>query len=526
MAEINKNQNQKLFHFGPAMPAAVPNVPSSLSAPITPVIPSIPIAFSAVSTSTAEKSATGKLFTFTSKSAPIQMPQVQPVQKSEAKVENQQLTKKPEAQKQPEKNDPFLLNLITQKKENESKTENPLLKSLIKTEEKAVEKKKSILGELPKIDTSLFIDREYHLKKQLSVVRFVFAFLLLAAFGGFVYFYSQLTPTFDLFGQNTAQKLEDKNSQLKNLQTEVNLLRVQSSKALLDAFSYSGDAFLQKFHEYQIAQTDAKKADLLVDINQIREDMYEPFDTAREKLLAQNWVVLFRTSEVASEEAEREFHEYLKERLRNERKEKLKALQEAQQVSAKEQLKAELLQNYELLQLVGKPELKKLLQQNIREMSNDQLKEFIGSLSLAYPSRLGFVYDIKQKRVPWAKTIREIADKTKTVDPLFRTGFFEKLGGILYNAFDFDASSGRVGVSGRAKSDDGTNFSILANLIDELEGSALFQDTDMRSFSKRLSEGGGYEGSFKIDFQLQTDLINEKDKQYQINKTPNSSEDL
>ncbi len=412
--------------------------------------------------------------------------------------------------------DVFMANLQTQQKVTDSKQQSEILKSLMKTEEKTVEKKKSILGELPKIDTSLFIDREYHLKKQLSFVRFAFAFLLLLGFAGFVFFYTQLTPTFDLFGANVAQQLEDKNAQLKNIQTDVNYFRLQTSKTLLDQFGYFSDAFLQKYHEYQVAQTEVKKQDLLVDLNSLRQDMYTPFESAREKLLTQNWVPLFRTVQPTPDEATQEFNEFLRQRLRDERVQKLSSLKAAQQVSSKQQIQAELLQNSELLGLVGKPELQKLLRQNIRDMSHDQLATFIGNLAKVYPSRLGFIYQVKQKRIPWAATLHEIDARTRFIDPLYRTGFFAKLGGILYNAFDFDATSGRIGLSGQVKSDDGTNFSVMSNLIDELEGSSKFQDADMRSFNKRYSDNGGYEGSFKIDFKLQTDPLNPKDKQYRL----------
>lgn len=388
---------------------------------------------------------------------------------------------------------------LAQPPKQEKKPDDEVFKSLMKTEEKALEKKKSVLGELPKIDTSLFIDREYHLKKQLSVVRFLFAFLLLASFGLYVYFYSQLTPSFDLFGQNTAQKLEDKNSQLKNLQTELNFFRIQTVQILLDRFTYLGDQFLKKFNEYQVAQTDLKKAEILADLQSLREEMYEPFEKAREKLLAQNFVALFRTENVTEQEAGSEFDQYFRDKIQSE------------QISG--QLKND------LLQLVSKPQLKTLLQTNIREMTHEDLREFFGKLAAAYPNRLGFVYQIKQKRVPWARTIREIDEKTKTVDPLFRTGFFDKLGGILYTSFDFDAATSRIAINGRAKSEDGTNFSILANLIDELEGSQLFNGVDMRSFSKRPAEGGSYEGSFKVDFFLQNKKeADEKDKKYDLNK--------
>ncbi|MEK7544803.1 MAG: hypothetical protein AAB551_01600 [Patescibacteria group bacterium] len=418
--------------------------------------------------------------------------------------------------------DPFLAKLAEQKTDSKS-SNDVVFQSLIKTDMKATEKKKSILGDLPKIDTSLFIDREYHLKKQLSIVRFVFAGLLVVFFGMYVFFASQLNPDFDLFGQNVARTLDDKNAQLKTLQTDVNLSRIESMQTLLANFAYSADGFLEKFSEYRAAQMDAKKAEISADLDSIRQGMYEPFEKAREKMLARNWITVFRTTTVSDSEAEREFDEALRERLRAERKTQLESYKKTEQTALKEQLTHEMAQNFELLQLVGNVPMKTLLQTDIRSLNHEELKDFIGKFSAAYPSRLGLIYQIKEKRVPWARTIREISVRTKNVDPLFRTGFFAKLGGILYNAFDFEGSSGRIGLTGQAKSDDGSNFSILANLVDELEGSIVFKDVDMRSFSKRLSDGGGYEGSFKIDFRLQTELSDPRDRQYDLRTTPDTS---
>ncbi len=60
-------------------------------------------------------------------------------------------------------------------------------------------------------------------------------------------------------------------------------------------------------------------------------------------------------------------------------------------------------------------------------------------------------------------------------------------------------------VTGEAKSDDGSNFTLLANLIDEFEKSPLFKDIAMRSFSKSGDSEDGYSSTVKLDFSLQKD---------------------
>ena len=227
-------------------------------------------------------------------------------------------------------------------------------------------------------------------------------------------------------------------------------------------------------------------------------------------------MALFRDQTLTPQEAEQEFDVFLRERILEERKIKTDMFLATTQPTEKERLRADLLKNSEFLELIGKPSLDALLSSDLRQMSDSDLNEFLLRFSEAYSNRLGFIHQVKNQRIVWSRTLKEILEKTKSVDPLFRSGFFEKLGGILYSSFNFDLSNQQISLNGRAKSDDGTNFSNLANLIDALEGSTFFQDVQIQNFTKRPLETGGFEGSFSVDFSIQKNATDPSDKVFSI----------
>jgi len=114
---------------------------------------------------------------------------------------------------------------------------------------------------------------------------------------------------------------------------------------------------------------------------------------------------------------------------------------------------------------------------------------------------------LKENRIRWGIIIDEIEKITKSIDTLYNTGFFDELGGIKYSAFDFDADSNQIVLIGHAKRDDGTTFTLIANLIDALEQSLLFSDVDNRAFPKTGTEEQGYTSSFRIELNLEEDYL-------------------
>ncbi len=106
---------------------------------------------------------------------------------------------------------------------------------------------------------------------------------------------------------------------------------------------------------------------------------------------------------------------------------------------------------------------------------------------------------------------------------------YNTIGGVRYNGYEFDTASDKIVLSGSTKTDDGRNFTLMSNLVDQLEASPSFKNVDQRSFSKTKvssDEGGkGYVANFKIDLSLEEGSFSEKDQKLSldsINTSPPS----
>ncbi|MCX6734156.1 MAG: hypothetical protein NTX63_05120 [Candidatus Peregrinibacteria bacterium] len=421
--------------------------------------------------------------------------------------------------------DTFLKNLASQKQKNNDS--DLVLQALAQSEGKNVEKKKAILGELPKIDTSLFIDREFHLKKQLSFMKILFASLVTLGFIFYVFFFTQLNPNVTLFSnQNVGVKLKSTSDSLKSVMTELNFNRYRTAKEYLDQFFYKSNEYLRVYDAWRAAD-DSKKADLAADLEKAKNDLVKPFEQARAIMAKPNFARIYREQPLvqdttgmddktikANEEklATAEFNGLLLDSVTEKKRvatEELKNL-----TSTNRELKKQEIRDLdELMQLIGNDQLMQLISTDIKKMPHDQLRKHIIKLSSKYNNRLAFIFQIKDKRIPWAVLIKEIYTKTEASDDRFKTKLYKDIGGILYTGFDFDGSTGRLTISGNVKDFKGENFKILAILIDQLEGSTRFKDVEMRNFSKTFSEKDGFEGNFKIDLSLQADgEVDDRDK--------------
>lgn len=422
--------------------------------------------------------------------------------------------------------DTFLKNLASQKQKNSDS--DLVLQALAQSEGKNVEKKKAILGELPKIDTSLFIDREFHLKKQLSFIKVLFASLITLGFMLYVFFFTQLNPDITLFGnQNVGAKLKISSDSLRSVMTEVNYHRYRSTKEYLDQFFYKSNEYLQVYDAWRAADNSKKDA-LAADLEKAKNELVKPFELARGILAKQNFTVVYREQslvldaagmdpEVLKEEEKKlataEFNTLLQENIAEKKRIASEELKNLTSGTNKELKKQEIRDMDELLQLIGNAPLQQLISTDIKKMPHNKLREHIIKLSSKYNNRLAFIFQIKDKRIPWAVLIKEIYTKTEASDDRFKTKLYKDIGGILYTGFDFDGSTGRLTISGNVKDFKGENFKILAILIDQLEGSTRFKDVEMRNFSKTFSEKDGFEGNFKIDLGIQADgAIDDRDK--------------
>jgi hypothetical protein len=132
----------------------------------------------------------------------------------------------------------------TEEKEKESQIMSGVLKK--KT---AADKLKPILGHGPTLQKAIEQEKEMKLKKKLRLVQIVMLVMFFSGGSMAAYFYTELSPTFNLWQNKTAQ-LTDMNKNIRSQQTQLNKYRYLSAQLDLNQFSYQADQFMDKVGQY------------------------------------------------------------------------------------------------------------------------------------------------------------------------------------------------------------------------------------------------------------------------------------
>jgi len=388
--------------------------------------------------------------------------------------------------------DVFLTKLFEKKNNDELKSESKLMQGLVESEEKQAEKR-PILGKAPEVDTRLFIDIEYHLKKKLSAVKTLFAiicvvFILVAGAT-----YSILDPRFSfIFKENVGTKFELANMNLKNMQTESNRVYYESYKQMLDQLVFIGLGFIQKYNEYQLASDD-KKPSIKIDLDERKKQLANKFDAISALVTNyKNYRDLAFDHEMSSSEAEIYFNKLLRDSILNEnRKEGLA-----------------------LLPLIEDPDANgnKPLADIFRNKKSSDFKiesdfiQMLNNVNNQYKSMLTSYGKIKNARIKWSEYLDEINRIASIADPDYRPNLFGSTFsagvGIKFTGFNIDDNNS-IKISGVAVTDDSTTFTVLAKLLDEFRASKAFKNAEMRTFYKNINQQDSkYTSNFNITAEL------------------------
>ena len=74
---------------------------------------------------------------------------------------------------------------------------------------------------------------------------------------------------------------------------------------------------------------------------------------------------------------------------------------------------------------------------------------------------------------------------------------------IEYSNLSFNLASTKGSVRGETRTDDTLNFSLISDLVDQLELSTYFADVTTRSFSKSESSDDDFSASFSLEMTMQ-----------------------
>lgn len=394
------------------------------------------------------------------------------------------------------------------KNSNDLSGNSELLQNIVTTE--TDDGKETILGEVPEIDNSLLQDIAPPKSAFLVILKTAFGMGLFLSVASLIFFNVQLSQSFDKVINQLPEKmrftpiskqLASSNSEIINLQSELNFYRFLQIKGYLDQLSYNGDSFAQYFEtaSSQTASANDKK-EAVTKLAALKEPFANSFKGLTEKLKKHLSAPLIDKVYQDPTALEGVFSD----KLRNKFNEEAAKLTNSENEDAKRKNR-----NYiQTAQLVGNNDLKNsILKIDFAALSDKDLYLVIKSLTAGIVNDLSTVHSLKEKRVKWSDIINEIDLRTIAVDKHFNDNFYEAIGGIRYSSYDFDQSSKKISIVGETKTFDVTNFSMIANLIDELNRSKFFTNAEMRSFSKSGSVDEGYTATLKLTLDLKEDAF-------------------
>lgn len=354
----------------------------------------------------------------------------------------------------------------------------------------------TLLGPKPKFSAIITEDKEIKLR---GIGRIVFSLSLVALIGVYGFFYTQLNPEFtmlnDQLGPNLAVQFETSSKELKEKQTQKNLVRFRRARLLLDDINTQIDPFQQ---QTLIAESPYSPPAL---VNEAKDEL-QILGASLKTALAEVQTLLreplgietFSENPMTLAERESEFEKLLIEKLAQEKNALLANNGGSNPVEARS------IDN--VLRLVSNRGFRTtILTQNLE--SESEFSAVLAKIRDEGTDELSSIDKIRRKRLDWARVIQDIHAVVSKTDPYYGRGFFQTVGGFLFASYQFDSKSGRISISGLTKQSDSKIFTMIANLVDSIEKSRTFRDIDFRSFAKSRDEKGDFTSSLALEFSLQ-----------------------
>ena len=307
------------------------------------------------------------------------------------------------------------------------------------------------------------------------------------------YFYTQLSPTFDLLSENPMQKRLATYNRVVDIQSKINKQHYILAKYALDDFLYTADSYMHKTASYNSELTpQKKKLELEKEFPTMRAKMRENLLLANERL---SYKVMPDNLPAHPEEGgnhEQEFKKALKDSIRD----SITSMTTGSEELEFTRTVSKLADNETI-----NPALSKY---QIPTMTDTEFAELLALLSESNTSSFGTLNTLRQSRAQWSEIIEEVEHVTAVIDPYFESKFLQdRVGEIFYSSYTLDKSKNALTVIGETFSDDGKNFSLSADLLDAFENSNMFKDVSMDSFSKSKEQSTSYKGVLSIDLTLE-----------------------
>ncbi len=376
-----------------------------------------------------------------------------------------------------------------------------------------------LLDEAPELDTSLLDEVPPQKSVLLLILRIVFTVFLIAGIASFLFFTSQLSSTFGFLTSkfkipNVSEQLALSNEEIISFQTDLNFNRYLMINGLFDQFAKDSDSYLQNY-EVKNSQTSSseEQKEAESEMNDLKSSMKDHF-TKLQKLFSGSFASTIIDEKYAKQE---DLDRLYQEKLLAKIDEKVVELSKETDPQAKRDLRSyvqtkNLVSNFEIKNLVKSTDFSAL--------DEKQIYEFVKNLNSLIVNDLSVIRKIKDERVKWSDIINEIDLRTKAVDKNFSEDYYNELGGIRYTNYDFERDTKEVSIIGETKQFGTENFTLIVDLIDELNSSKLFNNAAMRSFNKSGTIEEGYVAFLRLAFNLQDGESSPQDKDLDISKKP------
>lgn len=424
-----------------------------------------------------------------------------------------------------------LVNIFNQVAPKEKK-DSKMVTSVI-TQKDALQKAKPILGAAPSLEKTMELEKELRMKRKLRHRQILLVLIFAIVAAGSFYFYSELSPSFNALGTNTIGRLANANINLTQTQTSLNSYRYLTAQLNLNELSYQVDSFFSNVAKLSDPTvTAAQKKVIAADVEENAAAMPRLLQDIRTILTQNVFVPIYpieNSGTIDAAQQKLQAEEQLRQALKDERQ---KLPQNS--TNAEDLLNLKIYDN--TIKLVGNTALVNQLQQlsldDFKKKIDDYraapdsakmtaLQDTISKVLASTKSDLATVAEIKQRRLNWSSVIQRLDTETSLLDKrCSMPGGDESKGDITYSGYDFDTTNNKIVLSGSTKTTNGCNFTLMSNLIDQLEASPFFQDVEMRSFTKNKGGGSGaaagYMANFKIDLRLETGHFSDQDKAFSL----------
>ena len=373
----------------------------------------------------------------------------------------------------------------------------------------------NLLEVAPEVDNSLIEEVAPPTSFLLVILKGVFGLLVLAGVASVGFFSLQMTDYLQIINQkfevpNLATELASKNQEIISAQANINFYRYLQAKAYLDQFSYEADSYLQNYEIFSSSTvSQAERDEAKKNMTALRATLQESF------LAAQAKIILPLNAELATVEPQNDdlmtptidvSQQFVTESVAK-LQEKAAEFANSTDTAARLDYK-----NYSYAaNLVSNSTLKQTMtMMDLSKLSDQQLYDAIRLVDILAFNDFSIIQKIKELRIKWSNIINEIDLRTIVADPNYTKENYDGYGGIRYTSYSFDSDSRQVSVVGETRKSDTTTFTTISNLIDALNKSTLFENAEMRSFSKSGSAEEGYTSSLRISFRLKNSAQNEQ----------------